>query len=376
MLVYLGICAVLAFLVAVGASGFAVAPAPTFHLAFAAGAMPLVCGAIIHFVPVLTRTGLPPPAVRALPLPVQAAGLLTPLALAGLLPEWVLPVAAMIVVLVALALTVWISRCLRATLGRPHPGVHWYGAALLCLFFAVSLVPVWFVQPELRAALRLFHVHLNTLGFIGLAALGTLPVLFPTALGAGDPEAGLRLKRDLPVAVAGAVLVSAGAAGGPWLAYCGALLLVWVAGRNLLAWQRRFGLGALVGTGVTASLAAATLGLILLLLSGLLHGAGFLSGRPAIAGFIALFLLPLVTGALVQLLPVWRHPGSDSPQRQALRQRLGWAGRVRTLLFIGGGGLLVVDNPYGWLPVVIALALFAATLLVSMRLDTAPVQRR
>ena len=79
------------------------------------------------------------------------------------------------------------------TLGAPHPGTRWYGAAMLCLFFAVSLVPVWLAKPELRTLLRLFHLHLNPLGFIGLAALGTLPVLLPTALGQPDPQAALFL---------------------------------------------------------------------------------------------------------------------------------------------------------------------------------------
>ncbi len=369
MLVYLGICALLAFLAALSAGVSAVPPAPTFHLAFAAGAMPLIFGAIIHFVPVLTRTGMPPRPIHYLPIPVQLAGIATPLGLAGTLPAWSLHVAATVVVLTALLLIRWISRRLRATLGGPHPGARWYGAALLCLFFAVSLVPVWLAKPELRAALRLFHLHLNTLGFIGLAALGTLPVLLPSAQGKPDLGATDRLRRDLLPAIVGALLVAAGASSGPWLALPGALLLLWVVGRNLLAWYRSFGFTAIVGTGATAALLAATSGLALLLLLGTAHGSGLLPARLSIAGFVATFLLPLVTGTLSQLLPVWRYPGNDSPQRHALRQRLTRNGRLRAVLFLIGGVLLAFDNMAAWLLVVVALALFVVPVFVAIWLD-------
>lgn len=96
MLVWLGICAVVAFLAMVVAAFSAVLPAPTLHLAFAAGALPLICGAIIHFVPVLTRSGPPARAIHILPLVVQLAGVVTPLGLAGVLPLWSLHAAAMV----------------------------------------------------------------------------------------------------------------------------------------------------------------------------------------------------------------------------------------------------------------------------------------
>jgi hypothetical protein len=367
MLVYLGICAVLAFLAAPVALFLAVLPAPTFHVVFAAGAMPLIFGAIIHFVPVLTRTGIPTSPIRYLPLPVQLAGIVTPLGLAGVLPGWSLHAAASVISLAALVLASWTTRRLRATLGAPHPGARWYGVALLCLFFAVSLVPVWLSLPELRPALRLFHLHLNTLGFIGLAALGTLPVLLPTALGQAEPAAAQRLRSHLLPAASGALLVAAGAAAGAWLALLGVLLLLWVVGANLVAWWRAY--GAKVGAGGTAPLVAATLGLALLLLAGIAHALGGLPARPAIGGFIAMFLLPLVTGALAQLLPVWRHPGSDSPRRRRMRERLTRNGALRAVLFLVGGGLLSFDLD-GGLPLAAAgVLLFASVLLGAFWLD-------
>lgn len=388
MLVYLGICAVVAFLAALAAAFFAVLPAPTFgcaggclsgavlnapasaiHIAFAGGAMPLIFGAIIHFVPVLTRTAMPHRVIRLLPLLVQGAGICTPLALGGVLPYVVLHAAAGAVSLAAVILTFWIARRLRNTLGAPHPGARWYGAALLCLFFAVSIVPAWLVQPELRAALRLFHLHLNTLGFIGLAALGTLPVLLPTALGRPESTAGPRLRSDLLPAAVGAVLLAAGTLGAFWLSVAGTLLLLWVVVRNLRVWQSAYGRQALLADGAAAPLVAATLGLAGLLVAGIAHGAGWLVARSAIVGFAAAFLLPLVTGALSQLLPVWCHPGPASPRRHRMHALLTWGGEWRALLFLFGGATLVVDSPLGAWPLILGLLWFFALLVAAFTLD-------
>lgn len=364
MLVWLGSSAVVAFLTAGVAAWGAVPPAPTFHLFFALGALPLIFGAIGHFVPVLTKSRPAEPVIHYLPLVVQAAGIVIPFALMGGLPHWSLHLAATIDAAAALLLFFWISRRMRDTLGAPHPSAHWYGAALLCLFFAVSLVPVWLAMPESRPALRLFHLHLNTLGFIGLAALGTLPVLLPTALRQAEPTAAQRLGTDLLPALIGAVLVAAGAAAGFWLAVAGALLLVWVVGRDLVAWIRAY--GRKLGAGDTAPLMGATVGFLLLLVVGLAHGAGWLAARPALSGYVALFLLPLVTGALAQLLPVWRHPGADSPARQALLHRLIRGGPVRAALFFIAGLAFLFDLPFAGVPAALALADFVLRLMAAL----------
>lgn len=364
MLVYLGICAVGAFLAALISLHGTIPPAPAFHIFFAAGAMPLIFGAIIHFVPVLTRTAAPAAAISRLPLLLQLAGIATPLALIGWLPQWALHAAASVTVVAALALLFWITRRLRATLDTPHPGAHWYGAALLCLFCAVSLVPLWLALPELRPALRLFHLHLNTLGFIGLAALGTLPLLLPTAAGQPEPDARARLGRHLLPATAGALLIAAGAATAALLALPGALLLGGVGVANLIAWQRAYGVK--VGSQRTAPLAVATAGFVLLLLHGLAHAAGWVAARPALSAYVVLFLLPLVSGALAQLLPVWRHPGPDAPARQRVRQQLASGGQWRSMLFLLSGALLLSDVPLAWLPAILALAWFALRLGVAL----------
>ena len=66
--------------------------------------------------------------------------------------------------------------------------------------------------PAYWRALRLFHLHLNTIGLVGLAALGTLPVLLPTALGKPDPEAAGWLRRRLWLVAGGALVIASGTA--------------------------------------------------------------------------------------------------------------------------------------------------------------------
>lgn len=382
MLIWLGLCALAAFVMAAATAAGAVSPAPIFalspsspkaaaalspaavHIAFAFGALPLIFGAIAHFVPVLTKSRLPAPLIQSLPCVVQAAGLLAVFGLMGALPPWSLHLAASCDAVAALLLLFWLTRRLRQSLGAPHPGAHWYGAALLCLFLAVSLVPLWLAMPVLRPALRLFHLHLNTLGVIGLAALGTLPVLFPTALQQPEPTATARLRSDLFWALAGVVLIAAGAAVGFWLAVPGAALCAVVIGRDLVAWGRAH--GKKIFAPGAAPLFAATLGLLLVLASGIAHGAGWTAARPALAAYLSLFLLPLVTGALSQLTPVWRHPGADTPLRQAMQRRLIAGGRLRAALFFLAGAGWLVDAPLAGLLALIALSDFALRLLLAL----------
>ena len=164
-------------------------PLAVAHLAFAVGIVPLIFAAMMHFVPVLTRTGEPGKSLAKLPSAVQATGLVAIAAMQGWLPYWLVYLAAAVDLVFAAILLQWIALRVRATLGDPHPGWRWYATALGCLMMALSaivLIPVW---PTYWHALRIFHLHLNTLGLIGLAALGTLPVLLPTALGLADPQA-------------------------------------------------------------------------------------------------------------------------------------------------------------------------------------------
>jgi hypothetical protein len=86
--------------------------------------------------------------------------------------------------------------------------------------------------------------------------------------------------------------------------------------------------------GAAPSLTAGALGLLGLLVLGGAHGVGWLPARPAVAGFVIAFLLPLVSGAAAQLLPVWLRPGVQGAWHRILRARLcRWSG-VRGLLLL------------------------------------------
>jgi len=338
------------------------------HLAFAVGVVPLIFAAISHFVPVLTRTGDPGRWIARLPLAAQGAGLLAVAAMQGWLPRWLAHAAAAVDLLLVTILINWIAARVRATLGSPHPGWRWYGTALGCLLLALLAVLLIPALPAYWSALRAFHLHLNTLGLVGLAALGTLPVLLPTAFGQPDPQAAGWLRRRLWLATGGALVIATGAAVNWPLGVPGAALILVTALGLAGQWGRRFGIRMLLADGVSASLFAALLGLMLVLVGGVAHGAGLLPGRTILLVWAAAFLLPLVSGALSQLLPVWRWPGPATPERALMRTRLAASGPWRALCFIGAGLALLASQMEiaAWL-VAGGMLLFLAGLLHAVR---------
>lgn len=362
VLIYLGCGAVAAFALAIGLALTGAAPAAVAHAAFALGAMPLIFAAMGHFVPVLTRSGGAEPTIHRLPLAAQLAGAAAVGVLAGGLPGWALHPAILAGLAAAGAMLVWQVRRGRAALGKPHPGLAWYKASLACLLLALAAILAGLLWPAGYRALRLAHLHLNTLGFIGLAAIGTLHVLMPTVLGQPDPQAAQRLRRQLPWALGG---VAASAAAGllPWLTPVGVALVGGVVMHTLAGWWRAHGLRRIVGDGAAVALLGATLGLLGVIAAGLAHGLGGLPGRPAVTAFFALFLLPLVTGALSQLLPVWRFPGPLTPARGRMRARLVRFGALRTGLFLAGGALLATGQMAGAALLAAGVLGFAAALL-------------
>jgi hypothetical protein len=238
---------------------------------------------------------------------------------------------------------------------------------MLALLSAL-LIPLW---PQYWKALRIFHLHLNVLGLLGLAALGTLPVLLPTALGKPDPEAAGWLRRRLWLVAGGALVVATGAAVIWPFATPGAALVL-VAALGLVGqWVRRFGFRAMLADGVAASLLAALAGLLLTLAAGVAHGAGLLPAYPTLFAWGAGFLLPLITGALSQLLPVWCWPGPALPARQMMRQKLAASGGLRAVLFLAAAlALLGGFAPAAGFLVAGALLLFVTGLLQAMRVSS------
>jgi hypothetical protein len=365
VLPFLAAAALAAFAAALAlALSGAISPAAAAHVAFAAGVMPLIFGAMTYFVPVLTRSGAVAPAMRRLPLVFLAAGLLA--AGAFLWPVWFNPLVhagAGLALLAALVMAVWIARRGRAALGAPHPGLRWYLAAVLCLALALMAALMVLALPVQRAALRLFHLHLNTLGFIGLTALGTLAVLLPTTAGRPDPEAARWLRRMLLPVLIGALLIAAGAATWKPAAYLGALLLFAPVALLGKTWLTRFRHEILHPHGAAPTLALALTGLLGLLIAGALHAGLHIGGGDAILGFALAFLLPLITGAVSQLLPLWLKPGAQTDWHRAARARLGRFAALQGLVFVAVGWLAALGWPHGiWLALA-GLAAFVARAL-------------
>jgi hypothetical protein len=349
-----------------GASGV-LAPAAAAHIAFAIGIVPLIFGAMLHFVPVLTRSGSPQPWIARLPFFAQAVGIVVVLAMQGIVPPvWLHPAAA-VDAAIAVVLFFWMRGRSRRALGSPHPGWRWYAAALLVFVAALAVVPP-LTAGIAPALLRLFHLHANTLGLVGLAALGTLPVLLPTALGKPDPQAAPWLRRRLPVAIAGVLALAIGAATAWPLSLVGAAFLAVAAGGLLAHWFRSFGWRSLVADGAVVPLVTALAFYTLLQLLGAGHALGSGDGNRMIAAFAAGFLLPLVTGALSQLLPVWRWPGPKTPARDEMRRRLVRCGRLRAALLLAAGIAFAIGLPLpGAMLAGAGLLLFFADLVSAFR---------
>lgn len=361
LLPLLALWSVLAFVGALGLVLFSDLPRQVpAHLAFAVGALPLVLAAMGHFVPVLTRSGAPSPLVRWGPLAALLGGVgvvsafLSPaLWLDG--PGW----AALPALSAVLGMWVWIQHRASTCLGAPHPGLYWYTLACFCAALALAAVPVMVVWPAQRAALRLFHLHLNTLGLIGLTALGTVQVLLPTALARMDPGVAARLRRFRHPCLAGVLLIALGTAWGEGsgraMAWAGLALWLWALVSLLRDWWRLYRRQIFSRHGAGASLAAALAGLTVL---SLVHGLTGRGGIPAIGSFFLAFLLPLVSGALSQLLPIWLCPGRQSSWHEQARQRLGRYAGLRALSFLVAGLGLLGGMSWLLMPVPLALGQF------------------
>ena len=328
--------------------------AATLHLVLAVGAMPLIFGAMSHFIPVLTRSRTAPAGLAALPVLALAGGVLVVAALSFPGMAWGRFAGAFLAAAAAGTLLAWSRRRRAGMLGRPHPGLAWYEAALACLVFALLAILASAIWPQQWPALRRLHVHLNTLGFIGLTAFGTLAVLLPTVTGRPDPEAGPRLRRDLPLAVAGTVLIAVGAAWFAPLAGIGGALWAIPLVRLADSWLRLYRAEIFAPHGAAPLLAAALAGFFL----SLLYGAAALSpaGLTPTSVYVAGFLLPLVSGAASQLLPVWLRPGVQDDWHARLRGDLGRYGGARAVLFCISGIVSGTGREWG-------LLLGASTLL-------------
>lgn len=335
------------------------------HLALATGIMPLIFGAMTHFVPVLTRSATPQAGVRIIPALMLAAGALAVFSFAS--TNRIYYLAAFLAFAAAAIFFYWIISRASGPLNKPHPCLHWYLAAITCLMLALATVAAMALWPEQRLPLKRLHLHLNVLGFVGLTAIATLQVLLPTATGRFDPQAAARLRQDLKWALGGTLLIAVGAAWFKPLAWLGAMMWAVPLIRLGKAWLILYTNEIRHLHGAAPSLALALTGFAATMLFGVLHAGGILGATGAAHAFILAFLFPLVTGAASQLLPVWARPGPQTAWHAQTRQKLGLGGGIRGMLFLAGGILLGLGWRSGLLLAMAALIAFLIQLTLAAR---------
>ena len=340
------------------------APALWAHIALAIGVMTLITAATQHFVPVLARTRGVGRWMGRLPWLMLAAGGLATATFAGAFGYIWIAGAAGLALLGAALMLAWMLDRARRALGRPHPGLYWYVAAMACLAAGLLAAVAIPLLPQWHGELRAFHLHINLYGFVALTAVGTLQVLMPTAAGKPDPGAGARLRVDLKWALAGSLLVALGQTFLPALTWLGVSLWGWVLAHMLASWWRlcRPQLFALHGN--VPVLLAAMLGLVAAL-AGLLVAPR--SGQDIIGVltlFLPGFLMPLVTGTAGQLAPVWLGPTRPTAHHRAGQAALGRWGGVRALLFLSAALLPLFGYKCSGMPALTALYLFSIVLAV------------
>ncbi|MGW4560838.1 multicopper oxidase domain-containing protein [Streptomyces sp. NPDC004561] len=226
--------------------------------------------------------------------------------------------------------------------GRLAPVVGFYRAAAAALI--LGAVPGWLLAtghagPRHYAGLRLAHIHVMLLGWIGLPVLGTLFMLWPTVLGVRMAERTTKAARRA-LALTGGGLVTAAAAlaaGWRWAAVTGVVMYAAGAGVAVEVFVRTVRRRRPVSAAAAWTLGAATGWL----LASVVADAGILAARgPAeapdgvsalvpvwLAGFVAQVLI----GALTYLLPIvlGTGPGERAVLRAVLER--GWTVRLATL---------------------------------------------
>lgn len=365
MLVALVLTAVASFAAAVFLPWtFPLPQATHIHLALAAGVMPLIFGAMTHFVPVLTRSKSPHAGIRLIPVLMLASGALAVFSFATASRAYYF--SALLALVASAIFFRWITRSTSSPLNKPHPCLYWYLAALACLMLALAAVAAMMLWPEQRPALKRLHLHLNTLGFIGLTAIATLQVLLPTAVGRFDPQAATRLRQDLKWALGGTLLIATGAAWFMPLSWLGAAMWVIPLMHMGKAWLALYANEIRCLHGAAPSLAAALAGFAAVLLLGTLHAGGILGSVNTAHAFILAFLFPLVTGAASQLLAVWARPGQQTAWHTQVRQKLEMADGLRGALFLVGGLMLGLGWRGGLLLAMAALIVFLVQLALTI----------
>jgi nitrite reductase (NO-forming) len=287
----------------------------------------------------------------------------------------------------ALTLVGWHRRALAARLGQV---ALYYVAAAGALLGGIGLGLLLsgggLGSADAWRAVRLAHVHLNLLGWVGLTVIGTLFTLWPTVLrtrmAAGVSTAAtaafLLLVGGLAVTTAGLLLQQRAVATAGLAGYAGGLGTA--LGPFVATMRRRRPAGAaawMLAAGVGWLLVAVATDLAMLLGSARVVDLDRHGGR-LLAAVVVGFALQMLTGALSFLLPVVWGRGAWGNRRLTRLLETGWPARVAALNL--GVALRTLAPPdglvahVGWGLIGLAIGAFVllATMALTWRLTTDP----
>ena len=291
--------------------------------------------------------------------------------------------ACLLLVAAVVAHLVVLVRLGRGALGgRLAPVVGYYRVAAVALVAGALLgwlLAVGAAGGERYAGLRLAHLHVTLLGWVGLPVLGTLFMLWPTALGARMHPRTPRVSRWVLWLTGGGLLlgVTGLAQGVRWLAAGG--LTGYAAGVAVAGWLfvRTVRGRWPVSTATVVWLAAG----VVWLLVAVVVDALLLATRPPataqnevgalVAMLLVGFVAQVLVGALTYLLPVVLSRGPR--HRTEVQATLEWAWLPRLVLL--NAGVLLVAAPLPAPSGLVGLLLAASAALASLVLLTVTLVR-
>ncbi|MBT3150537.1 multicopper oxidase domain-containing protein [Streptomyces sp. CHD11] len=288
-------------------------------------------------------------------------------------------VSAALLVAAAGAHLVMLIRLGRGALGgRLKPIVSYYRAATAALIAGAVLG--WMLSgggaggPDRYAGLRLAHIHVTLLGWIGLPVLGTLFMLWPTVLGVRMKDRTTKVSRWVLWLAGSGLLVAAAALtlGRPRPAAAGLALYVAGAALAVRLLVRTLRGNRPVSAAAAWMLATATCWLLIAVVADLV----WLAARPlaeAQAAIDALlpvllvgFAAQILLGALTYLLPVVLSSGpKDRATVRALLER-GWLPRLVALNTGVALAALPLPDPAGTTGMLLAAPAGAAFLILAV----------
>jgi nitrite reductase (NO-forming) len=263
--------------------------------------------------------------------------------------------AGVVVLVHALTLASRIARALPARLAGT---VGYYLAAAAALLAGMGL-GLWLAggvvgSADEYVALRLAHVHLNVLGWVGLAVVGTQFTLWPTVLRTHMvPGLEAAVRRALPPLAAGLAVAAAGLATQQRVValaglatYAAGLVVALVPfARTARRRPPRTAAGWMLGAGMVWLVVAVLADLGALAASARVAELNGRLGR-LVPAVVAGFALQTLTGALTYLLPVVFGRGAAGNRRLTGILEWGWPARVAAVNL----GVLVLGA--GWGPAV------------------------